>query len=595
MIEIDSVTLRNFMSFGNYDTTIKIARLGPCLVVGEVVDDDGTVIGSIGAGKSAAHNSIQWCLFGRTMYNPQSARGVANWDSDGDCVVSVVLCNGDRITRTLKRTGSMELSLQCNDQTTGSVLATTAAMQTFVATRYGIDWEAFIGSVCFNQFSKPWLSLTPEQRRRALERLLRIDRFEIYATVARKKMAAAQTSLVTKETAASTAQVDADHLTIRLTETTASRGRFSGDRKARLEALVKEAAQHRAALVKLLQIDTKALERRWVAYADRLSAITKQDRAAQLLDNLTASRATKLAEIEALRASWVNRLNVHCLACGQLISADLVEAEVAALDDQYTTQTEEHIAAAAEAVVAHQEVAAARMALEAHKPALTVTEAEAHNRTRQHYVDLLESCIRRAEDIAAEQNPYGSIVADLTAKLKTATDRAEQRRRAMDLEALQVRHLDCIYHAYHDRDKIKMAMLGDGIQHLNAKLTHYCELFGLKHTVQFDQSLTANYERWSYNYMSGGERDKLNLAMMFAAHDLDEDLYGKQANFIVLDEVDRAFGEREAGALGQLIIDELAQRADAILVISHKNQLAGILPQQLVIVNDGGQSRLVRS
>jgi AAA15 family ATPase/GTPase len=55
MIDIKSITLRNFLSYGDYDTTLEFEDLKSCLIVG---DRDGDPDRSNAVGKSSLVNAI---------------------------------------------------------------------------------------------------------------------------------------------------------------------------------------------------------------------------------------------------------------------------------------------------------------------------------------------------------------------------------------------------------------------------------------------------------------------------------------------------------------------------------------------------------
>src|SRR5688572_8462269 len=101
MIDIDEVTFQNFLSFGPYSTTLKIAGLGPCLITGPN-----------GAGKSSAINSLLYGLFGRTMHAARPGDRVVNRATGRDCMVTARIRGGDTITRTRMMAGHDELLVE---------------------------------------------------------------------------------------------------------------------------------------------------------------------------------------------------------------------------------------------------------------------------------------------------------------------------------------------------------------------------------------------------------------------------------------------------------------------------------------------------
>ena len=88
---------------------------------------------------------------------------------------------------------------------------------------------------------------------------------------------------------------------------------------------------------------------------------------------------------------------------------------------------------------------------------------------------------------------------------------------------------------------------------------------------------------WKYEYESGGERKKTDLAMMFAIFDFHEYMYGRQCNILVLDEVDGRLDEDAVDSLISIIKSDLAHRVETVLVISHKNTMKDVFPNELCV------------
>ena len=81
MLELKSLLLRNYSSYGDYDTIIELDELGLCLITGEVHDgseNSDEQKFSNGSGKSSIVEAILWCLFGRTMRVAQPGDKVIN-------------------------------------------------------------------------------------------------------------------------------------------------------------------------------------------------------------------------------------------------------------------------------------------------------------------------------------------------------------------------------------------------------------------------------------------------------------------------------------------------------------------------------------
>jgi DNA repair exonuclease SbcCD ATPase subunit len=88
---------------------------------------------------------------------------------------------------------------------------------------------------------------------------------------------------------------------------------------------------------------------------------------------------------------------------------------------------------------------------------------------------------------------------------------------------------------------------------------------------------------WGYEYQSGGERKRTDLAFMLASYDFYEVMYGRQCNLMVLDEVDGRMDEDGIEGLISIIRNDLSSRIDNILIISHRNQMFDVFDRELKV------------
>ena len=110
-LDIEYIELRNFLSYGDYVTRLDVANLGPVLILGDVeAADEGS--GSNGAGKSSLLTAFIWCLFGRTIANPNPGDNVVNWYTKRNCYVKIKTADGYEIIRTRNFDGHSELILR---------------------------------------------------------------------------------------------------------------------------------------------------------------------------------------------------------------------------------------------------------------------------------------------------------------------------------------------------------------------------------------------------------------------------------------------------------------------------------------------------
>lgn len=199
MLEIDSIIIRNFLSYGDYDTVLSnLASRGPTTIVGEVVDFDGAVAsnGSNGSGKSSITVAIVWCLFGRTFTKDRPGDNVINFYVGENCFVEIRTVDGWVIKRTRKVKGHDDLLVyrDGNDETR----ATNDAAQKFINSKFQLDFQIFTTSTFFGQMSKPILEISDQARKETLERLLGLDLINTWAQNAKDKVKSIESVQETK-------------------------------------------------------------------------------------------------------------------------------------------------------------------------------------------------------------------------------------------------------------------------------------------------------------------------------------------------------------------------------------------------------------
>ena len=94
---------------------------------------------------------------------------------------------------------------------------------------------------------------------------------------------------------------------------------------------------------------------------------------------------------------------------------------------------------------------------------------------------------------------------------------------------------------------------------------------------------------WGYEFESGGERKRTDVAFMFAMFDFHEEMYGRQCNILVLDEVDGRLDDDGIDSLIGIIKNDLASKVESIMVISHRNMMHDIFPREIRVKRAGAE------
>jgi DNA repair exonuclease SbcCD ATPase subunit len=114
--------------------------------------------------------------------------------------------------------------------------------------------------------------------------------------------------------------------------------------------------------------------------------------------------------------------------------------------------------------------------------------------------------------------------------------------------------------------------------------------------MEFTPSLSVLPSKWDYSLCSGGERKRIDMAMMFGLYDLYIHMYGQQCSLMVLDEVDGRLDTEGIESFIDVIYNDFHDttdsrpRPDTILVISHRPEMLDAFPTKIMVKKREGFS-----
>ena len=296
-LNLDTLTIKNFRSYGNYETELKLNELGPVLILGEKLNDQSK---SNGAGKSSIGDAIIWCLFGRLPCKQRPADYVINWTTGKDCKVSIKTCDGYTITRTRNCDNHSDLLIHLPDGTDISDSTNDNAQQS-LNKLFSLDYDIFSSNVFFAQFGMSFLELPDQKRKKAMERMLNLNKFDYYVEVAKEKteelikeqnIYLVETQTIEREINKLSQQVeeslkskqyyeDQRDIKTKTQEDKLARTDIEFDQKLQTLKEQKKTAQEELKIINVFDLDKLKLE--WDKYTDRIS---KLDLIQSKLDNI---------------------------------------------------------------------------------------------------------------------------------------------------------------------------------------------------------------------------------------------------------------------------------------------------------------------
>lgn len=692
MMSLESLTLQNFLSYGDYETKILLSNRQQCFITGEIVDSEDETKSSNGAGKSSLMQAILWCLTGRTMHTPKPGNKILNHFTNGTCRVKLKFTTGEELIRTREKSTTDQLMFTRGEQTIiDTTLSTTPNMQKLVDRELNLDWDVFCGSVFCSQYNKPWLEMPDTTRKAAFERITGIDRLSTYAQIAKGKK-----DKVEKHQERHNIEIKALEEAIEeyqeTIETIKSKSEaFEEQKLQKIQKKHEEADEQDRLAETIRQIDIEALEKKWNIVKqinDKIKKLRKdqkdiekkinkqtqkyesesdnlserldkteddlndeirqleksnREQLSELTDNRDSIREElsdlkgELKPIDILIKKWQSKKGTICTECEQEIHEDHAEDkidELLKIADSLRSQINEleqnlsnnnteieEFKESSELIVNelrehktkelskikelikqarenHEKVIddlnddknnientinTTESKIESYKPKVTIKEAKATNQQRSGFSKLAKRLRKEAEEIKEEENPHDGMIENTEINLKNKTRERDRLKKKIDNFSLVHNHINYIYRSYSDRRKIKSYLISRHIPFFNTRLHHYLDSFALDIKIELTESLTVKSDKWGYDYLSGGERKRCDVAFMLAVMDLHSAIHGKQCNILVLDEVDSRLDEAGIDSLIDIIKNDLSSKFDSTFIISHRKMMKDVFPHSILV------------
>lgn len=200
----------------------------------------------------------------------------------------------------------------------------------------------------------------------------------------------------------------------------------------------------------------------------------------------------------------------------------------------------------------------------------------------------ISSLLSQIENKAAEADPYQEQVVDMERQ-------ALQEIKFDSINALtkSMEHQKFLLDLLTSKDSfVRKKIIDQNLSYLNSRLTHYLDKIGLPHQVVFKNDLQVEITELGrdldFDNLSRGERNRLILGLSFAFRDVYESLYGP-INTLFIDELIDS-GLDTMGVENSLAIlkDMSRRRQKSIWLISHREELAGRVPNVLKVIKENG-------
>jgi len=211
----------------------------------------------------------------------------------------------------------------------------------------------------------------------------------------------------------------------------------------------------------------------------------------------------------------------------------------------------------------------------------TETQAVEH----RSKVDNLVNSIANKD---AETDPYGEQISEMESHALQNADFEEINKLTRAME-----HQKFLLDLLTSKDSfVRKKIIDQNLSYLNSRLTHYLDKIGLPHQVIFKNDLEVEItelgRELDFDNLSRGERNRLILGLSFAFRDVWESLYSP-INTLFIDElIDSGLDTMGVENSIAILKDMSRRRQKSIWLVSHREELAGRVPNVLKVVKEGG-------
>lgn len=586
-LRLIQATFRNFMSYGNNDTTVCFDAQNAVMIVGEDLDHtaDGKV--SNGTGKTTIMNAVVYGLYDRVSQDDVKKDDLVNNVNKRDMMVSVEFINrtGDHfiVTRCRKaKAGAAGNSVKL-EKNGIDISRDSDGTNQLVVDAVGMPFELFIRIVVIPATRTPFLDLPTRATNGASQTAVLEELFNITALSERSKKLKLNISLTESEIKAEQQRI----------------GHIESAKTAH-EAQIQNVAK------RLDQWDV-ATATKIVNFSKQLSLIEKVDVDQQYaLSQQAVSIESKISQLSVCKTAKLNSLrqltqqykqfthelkelrNHQCPYCDQPYQDSL--SRVSDVEKSLEDVSQQLVAVDDEIAEIETELTARIQELNEVKQQITTPNIEELMKVKQEQSELHF----QLQTLKDSSNPYVEVLKELEhgrSQFVVDMSKINQLKHILDHQNFLLKLLT------KNNSFLRKALLDQNIPYLNERLAHYISLLGLKYKVVFHADLTAEISilgrTIGFGNLSAGQKARVNLAISFAFRSVSQ-RFGCPVNVCMLDEtLDVGLDAVGVNAAARMLKQEARDSGTSLFIISHREELFFLFDNHINVRFQGGFSRIV--
>jgi DNA repair exonuclease SbcCD ATPase subunit len=571
-ITLKSISIRNFMSWGNATQTVDLTRLGSTLILGVNLDNPGA---ANGVGKTTLINAITYAIYNKPFDDISLQRLINRTNDAKGTLMEVSLdfsVGTDDYTIYRCRGSSTNIKVTKNgeDITLDSVNENDKLSENII----GISYELFTKIIIFSGSSIPFLKLPVSQQRDTIEEIFNITTLSEKAALLKERIKETESTIKVKSA-----------VLVEQEKQVAAREKLIKGARERVESW----EVNQAAAIKRLEtlLETGGN----VNFEDEIAlhALVKEiDTALTKLQTSRTAEARVVSELKGAIAKGEKEIQhlekSECPFCHQ----SYADSKQKLLETQSATDEAKALLLEKEKLVTDSDelIEAKKTELREAKSALTYSSlAEAISQQNE-----IGNAHERLTELRAENNPHVEALEQLTngEQISVSEDGAAELDALMNLQE----HQQFLLKLLTDKNSfVRRNIINRSIPFMNSRLNYHSSELGLPHSVNFDDNMTCTVSECGreldFGNLSAGEKKRVSLALALTFNDVFTHLHGSM-NVLFIDEIDASLDEIGVNAS----FDHLKRRAKengvGIWLISHRPEAIDRFDRTVIFQKEGG-------
>jgi len=580
MLELQSITLKNFMSVGAVTQGVSFTEDPLTLVLGNNIDL-GSNGSRNGTGKTTLVNAISYALYGTAITNIKRDN-LINKTNGKDMVVSLKFKKDDHSYKIERGRRPNKLKFYVDNKEEGNEDATTDEAQGEARhTQKVIEDIIKMSPVIFkhilalNTYTEPFLNMRTQDQREFIEDLLGITELSKKAEILKEQIKETKDNLLKEEYNVKSIQDSNEKIQTQINKAEERSEQWEKNHTQNID-------DYTTILTELDSInitDEIKNHKKLEIYNSKTNDLRRYKRE---ITQLKIHQQNYISSIETDGDNLETAKNHQCYACGQDIHDDQHKTIVDNLTEKIEN-TNTHLTETERAINKLQSKTDS-IGDPGEQPVTFYDDIESAY-THQQSISATTTDLQKELEI---QNPHIEQIASLKVGglQQVSYDTYNQ---FMDLK----NHQEFLLKLLINKDSyIRKSIIEQNLLYLNTRLDYYLTKMGLPHEVKFLNDLSVEITEigrdLDFDNLSRGEKNRLILSLSWAFRDIFENLTSPISLMFIDELIDNGTDANGVEAAIAVLKKMTRDRNKNIFLISHREELMGRESNVLNVVKENG-------